>query len=169
MSTTLANNYYLKALDNYPYDLPDFLESISYALSYDENHADAHYLMGRYYMEQVFKYNQAQYHYEMALVNDINHIETYYHFIRLFILTNELEKAEKLIEQATKIKGIYIPALLHRKAVIFEIRKNYKKALQWINKAIEDAYFTDDRDFYKREKDRIKDKMPKKKKRKKKN
>lgn len=164
MSTLLANNYYLKALDNYPFNLPDFLEAINYALSYDENHADAHYLMGLFCMEQVFKFSEAKYHFNMALINDFEHIEAHYSLIRLHILTDELEKAEKVIQAAQKIKGICRAALFHRQAIIFEKRRDYKWAKRFLNEAIEEAYFTSDREFYKREKNRVKDKMPTKKK-----
>lgn len=164
MSTTLANNFYLKALDNYPYCLPEFLESIDYALAYDENHADAHSLMGLFCMEQVYKYSEAKYHFEMALANDIDHILTYYRFIRLAILLEDLELAMKLIQSGRKVKGISKPALLHREAIVMEKRCEFRTAKRLLNKAIKLSVFTHDIDFYKREKSRIKSKMPKKKK-----
>ena len=45
------NKYYFEALDFYPYNLPDCLEALNYALSYDSEDADALCLMGRIHSE----------------------------------------------------------------------------------------------------------------------
>lgn len=44
--TLTKNKYYFEALDNYPYNLPDCLEALNYALSYDPEDADSLCLMG---------------------------------------------------------------------------------------------------------------------------
>ncbi|NRA11714.1 MAG: hypothetical protein HRT57_07155 [Crocinitomicaceae bacterium] len=46
--STLATQYYLKAKDNYPYDLPEAMESLEYAMSYNNEHAETHCLMGMF-------------------------------------------------------------------------------------------------------------------------
>ena len=43
---TLTNNYVFKALENYPYDLEEVMEALSYALSNDDNNTMALTLMG---------------------------------------------------------------------------------------------------------------------------
>jgi len=47
--TLTKSKYYFEALDNYPYSLPDCLEALNYALSYDPEDADSLCLMGRIY------------------------------------------------------------------------------------------------------------------------
>ena len=49
-----ANIYLVKALDYYPYNLEEALESLNYAMAYEENNPIALCLMGRVHLE-VFK------------------------------------------------------------------------------------------------------------------
>ena len=168
MANTLANDYYLKALDNYPYCLPEFLEAINYALSYDENHADAHCLMGRFYMEELLKFDEAEAHFNSALENDVLHIITYYQYIRLMITIDDFDKAKRLIKFAKSIKGVSQTILLWRESNIYEIKGKFKKSLGCLNKALEISIFTCDIDFYKAEKTRVKEKLKSRKKKNKK-
>ncbi|XJR87409.1 hypothetical protein ACH34I_08880 [Elizabethkingia anophelis] len=41
------NKYYFEALDHYPYSIPDCVEALNYALSYDPQDADSLCLMAR--------------------------------------------------------------------------------------------------------------------------
>lgn len=157
----LTHTYYLKALDEYPYNLADFLEAINYALAYDENNADANYLMGRFYMEQLRKYDLARDHFETALASDINHIQTYYYFIRWAIDVGDFELATKLIQYAKTIQGVSKPDLLHRKGTIYEKMGQFKKAQKCYTKALKQTIFDNDVQFFKREKARVKNKMGK--------
>ncbi|NOQ74430.1 MAG: hypothetical protein GQ574_20640 [Crocinitomix sp.] len=155
---TLANSYYIKALDQYPYDLAEFLESINYALSYDENNPDANCLMGRFNMEHLYNFEQAKYYFEKALCNDINHIQTYYYFIRWAIDVNDLDFAKRLIKFASTLQGVCQASLLHRRGTIEEKTGNFKKALKLYEKAINATIFNSNTDFFKREKARVKNK-----------
>jgi hypothetical protein len=56
--TLTKNKYYFEALDNYPYSLPDCLEALNYALSYDPEDADSLCLMGRIYSEMLSDYEK---------------------------------------------------------------------------------------------------------------
>ena len=159
---TLANTYYIKALDQYPYDLAAFLESINYALSYDENNPDANCLMGRFNMEHLFNFEEAKYYFEKALCNDVNHIQTYYYFIRWAINVNDLDFAKRLIKFAGKLQGICGATLMHRSGIIAEKNGDFKKALKFYENAIITTTFNSDTDFFKREKARAKNKMKKK-------
>jgi tetratricopeptide (TPR) repeat protein len=156
MGTQMANDYYLKALDSYPYDLQEFLENINYALSYDEDHADAHCLMGQFYKDQLYKFDDARYHFERALVTDMNHVMTYYHYIYLCIITEDFERGIKLIRLAEKIAGINKATLFHREALLYEQKENYKKATKLLDKALVTTIYTNDADFFKAELTRLK-------------
>ncbi len=159
---TLANTYYIKALDQYPYDLTEFLEAINYALSYDENDSDANCLMGRFNMEHLYNFDQAKYYFEKSLSNDINHIQTYYYFIRWAIDINDFDFAKRLINFAATIPGICHATLIHRRATIAEKKGNFKKAVKLYNRAINTTIFNSDTDFFKNEKARVKSKIAKK-------
>ena len=58
MSTT--QKYILQAFDNYPYNLPEALEALEYALSSDPQNTIALTLMGRLYAEQLNEYEMAR-------------------------------------------------------------------------------------------------------------
>ncbi|WP_224994460.1 OprD family porin [Cesiribacter sp. SM1] len=47
MAVSLADQYYIRALNCYPYSPEDVLENLNYALSHDGGHARANCLIGR--------------------------------------------------------------------------------------------------------------------------
>lgn len=162
--STLAVNYYLKALDNYPYDLPQVIESLEYALSYDAEYAQAHCLMGRLCMDYLDQLGDAKYHFEQALVNDLDNQSTYYHFINYCIRMDEFELGKKLLVSARKLKGINKGSLYYKEAILFEKQMKFKRAIKSVNQAIEISLNNSDIDFFKQERKRMENKRKKQKK-----
>ncbi|WP_236687013.1 tetratricopeptide repeat protein [Elizabethkingia anophelis] len=76
------NKYYFEALDHYPYSIPDCVEALNYALSYDPQDADSLCLMARVYSEILKDYNTAKAYFEEAMKNDVTSIS-----IPIFILS----------------------------------------------------------------------------------
>ncbi len=136
MNDTLNNIYLIKALDSYPHYLEEVVESLKYALSYDENNADVHCLMAQLYMEQFNDFEAAQHHIEEALAYNIDHVKSYQVFIRLCIQLNEFDKAEKLIDFAATIKGFSQVVVYEQKATIQEKQGNVKTAKKLLKQAI---------------------------------
>lgn len=161
MATSLANNYYLKALDCYPWELSEFLEAINYALSYDANHADANCLFGRFYMEQLCKFKDATHHFEKALTADINNIPTYYAYICLTIQTGDHKKGRKLLRMAKDIAGIDNSYLKHLEALILEKEGKLKASKKLLKHLLQDETCNSVRAYVKNELSRIKDKQKK--------
>ena len=147
MSISLADTYYLKALDLYPYQLDKVTEALNYAISYDEDHAGAHCLLGMLNMYQLGKYIEAEGHFEKALTGDINYAETYYSY------TNWL------IRYAYKIKGANISRLKHSEGLIAEIKGDLLKAKEYMKLAYGRSYRKYEREFLKEELDRVKSKL----------
>ncbi len=85
MSLTLADQYYIKAIDNYPYNLEESVENLNYALSYAKDHAGVNCLMGRFYFEQLKDLETAEYYFQNALASDLNHLETFVWYAMLLI------------------------------------------------------------------------------------
>ena len=71
MATLLADGYYLKAMENYPWELSEALENLNYTLSYDPEHAGANCLMGQLQMHYLKNYQAAEEYFEAARKNDI--------------------------------------------------------------------------------------------------
>lgn len=155
MSITLADTYYLRALDLYPDELDRVIEALNFAISYDNDHAGAHCLLGKLNMYQLGKYQEAEEHFQQALASNIDSAETYYSYADLLIQTGEYSKAKKLIKYAYKIQGINISRLKHSEGLIAEIKGDLQKAKKHMTNAYECSYRKYERDFLKEELERV--------------
>lgn len=138
--TLTKNKYYFEALDNYPYCLPDCLEALNYALSYDPQDADSLCLMGRIYSEMLTDYEKAKVYFEEAMLHDVTNLNTPQYYIKCLLDNEDLEAAEKLIVYALKIKGIDKCRILLHKSLLYEIRFEYKTALKQLKEAKKYSY-----------------------------
>lgn len=155
MSITLADQYYLKALDDYDYSFTEVLENLNYALSYDADHAGANYLMGKLYMEQFQQFDLAEEYLVSAMSSDPENIKTCESFVWLMIKTHRYKDALKLINYTLDLKGALLPELLRLKALTFELMKEYDKAKNVLNEAIAESYDSRYIDFLEDEKNRV--------------
>lgn len=164
--TLTKSKYYFEALDNYPYSLPDCLEALNYALSYDPEDADSLCLMGRIYSEILTDYEKAKLYFEEAMQCNIANLNIPQFYIKCLLDNEDLEEAEKLIEYAMKIKGIDKCRILIQQSLLFEIRLDYKKAIEPLKEARSFAYGQSMIDLLKNREKFVKAKMPKKSKQK---
>lgn len=104
--TLTKSKYYFEALDNYPYNLPDCLEALNYALSYDPEDADSLCLMGRIYSEMLLDYEKAKLYFAEAMQCDVTNLNTPKYYIKCLLDNEDFQEAEKLINYSLKIKGI---------------------------------------------------------------
>ena len=160
----LTDTYLFKALDAYPYDLPEAIESLNYALSYDDKNPIALRLMGQIYGEQLCDYETAKHYFEEALAEDIYCLSIYKPYINVLTWNDDFEKALKLIEFALTVKGIDKGMMYFKRAIIYEHLEQYKEALKALRKAKNIAVNSAFIEGTDTDKKRIKDKMPKKKK-----
>ncbi len=166
--SNLLDKYLFQALDAYPYNLEEAVESLNYALSYDEKNPIALCLLGQIYAESLKNYETAKEYYQQALAEDIYALDVYPKYINVLLWNEDYEEAEKLIDFALTVKGTDKAVLYLKKAILFEQKREYKKGLQCIKRAKENAYNTRFINDLKEEKRRIEEKMPEKKKAKKK-
>ena len=143
MSLTIADQYYLKALDEYPYDLEFAIENINYALSYEKEHSGANYLMGLIYMEQFQQYELSEDYFVESMANDPLNLKTSRAYIELLIETNQCDKACKLIAYAKKLKGADKATFLQYTAAVHERKKELLQAKAKLNEALHYAYTSD--------------------------
>lgn len=164
--TLTKNRYYFEALDNYPYSLPDCLEALNYALSYDPEDSDSLCLMGRLYSEMLTDYEKAKLYFEEAMYHNVSNLNTPQHYIKCLLDNEDLEEAEKLIEYSLKIKGIDKCRILIHKSLLFEIKLDYKNALEPLKEARKYSYNKTMLDFLEDRARLIKSKQPKRSKKK---
>lgn len=98
------NKYYFEALDNYPYSLPDCLETLNYALSHDIEDADSLCLMERIYAEQLRNYEVGKHYFEEAMQCDITNLNTSQYYIKCLLNNEDFYKVAKLIRYSLKNK-----------------------------------------------------------------
>ncbi|KQS90253.1 hypothetical protein [Chryseobacterium sp. Leaf394] len=165
--TLTKSKYYFEALDNYPYSLPDCLEALNYALSYDPEDADSLCLMGRIYSEMLDDYEKAKLYFEEAMQCDVTNLNTPKYYIKCLLDNEDLQEAEKLINYSLKIKGIDRSTLWFYRALLSEMRGSLPNALKFLTEAEKFCFMPQSLDFMKSRKKFIKSKMPKKSKKKK--
>ena len=85
MAITLADQYYLKAVNEYGYDIEVSIENLNYALSYDPEHVGANCLMGQLYVEYFEDYEKAEAYFQAALSSNPQHITTCKQYCNLLI------------------------------------------------------------------------------------
>lgn len=161
--TLTKNKYYFEALDNYPYSLPDCLEALNYALSYDPEDADSLCLMGRIYSEMLNDFEKAKLYFEEAMQCDMTNLNVPQYYIKCLLDNEDLREAEKLIEYSLKIKGIDKSTLLLHRSLLSEKRGSFSNALKFLNEAEKYCFTLYSLDLVRDRKKFIKSKMPKKK------
>ena len=143
MCITLADKYYVKAFDEYPYDLESSIDNLNYALSYDADHAGAICLMGRIQFEQLRNYKSAEEHFIEALACDPFHLDTCMYYSSLLIQIGDFSKAHKLIRHSFTIKGVDVAMMKALEGLVFEYQKNYSEAISAYESAMSETYNKD--------------------------
>ncbi|MFI1770685.1 tetratricopeptide repeat protein [Thalassobellus citreus] len=163
MDTNLSNNYVLKAIDAYPYELEETVENLNYALSYEANNAYALYLMGRIQAEQFGDYETAKQFYAESLANKMDFQKVYPKYILVLIWNEDYIEAQKLIDFAFTVKGLNKGEVWLKQGQLFENRQDYKKAIKAIKQAKLFSCNDDFTNFIDCEMSRIKNKIKSKK------
>lgn len=162
MGLTLADSYYLKAKASSGGFIPDWgevTESLNYALSYDENHCPSLYFLGKIYAEKLSQFQNAFECFDKIIGIDTNYTDVYPIYIKYLIWQEEIERAEKLIRFAEKIKAIDVSRIYWLKSYIEDVRGNYKESIKLLKKAQVHIYNEYYFDFMDEEKKRIKQKI----------
>ncbi len=160
--TLTKSKYYFEALDNYPYSLPDCLEALNYALSYDPEDADSLCLMGRIYSEMLLDYEKAKLYFAEAMQCDVTNLNTPKYYIKCLLDNEDFQEAEKLINYSLKIKGIDKYAIMYNRALLSEMRGSFKNALHFLKETEKYCFNSESLESVKARKKFIKSKMPKK-------
>ncbi|MBK1894973.1 tetratricopeptide repeat protein [Chryseobacterium paridis] len=161
--TLTKNKYYFEALDNYPYSLPDCLEALNYALSYDPEDADSLCLMGRIYSEMLTDYEKAKLYFEEAMLCDVTNLNVPQYYIKCLLDNEDFYEAEKLIRFSLKIKGIDKSTIWLYRSLLSEKRGSLINALKFLKEARKYCFTYGSFELIKERERFVKSKMPKKK------
>ena len=127
-----VDKYLFQALDNYPYSLEETIESLDYALSYNDKNVMALCLYGRVQTEQLNDYEEAKRYFQEALAININAVAVYPYYLETLLLNEDYDEATKLIAFALTVKGVDKVAVLLKKVMLFEKQKDIKAALKLV-------------------------------------
>lgn len=131
-----TNNYLIKALESYPYDLEQCMESLNYAMAYEDNNPIAYCLMGRVHLEIFKDYPAANSYFREALASDVDYVETYGYFLECLLIQADFEEMKKLLVFAGKRRGMDRALLFYYEAMLLERQLKFKKALKMIKEAM---------------------------------
>lgn len=159
--TLTKSKYYFEALDNYPYSLPDCLEALNYALSYDPEDSDSLCLMGRIYSEMLIDYEKAKLYFEEAMQYDVTNLNTPKYYIKCLLDNEDFHEAEKLISYSLKIKGIDKATIWFYRSLLSEKRRSFFNALNFLKEAEKYCFTPHSLDIVKERRKFIKSKMSK--------
>ena len=125
-----VDKYIFQALDNYPYWLEGTIESLDYALSYNEKDTTALCLYGRVQSEQLQDYEEAKRYFQEALAINLYAVAVYPYYLDALLLNEDYEEASKLIDFALTIKGTDKVAIRLKKVMLLEKQQEVKMALK---------------------------------------
>lgn len=154
-----TNSYIVKALDYYPYNLEEAIESLNLAYSYDSKNTTVLCLLGRFHAEILKDYETAKEYFNEALAENIHAIEVYPYFINVLLWNEDFDEAKKLIKFALTVKGIDKAVIYLKKSLLHESHNKYDKALKALKKAKNYTFNNDFLNTLNDEKDRIQKKM----------
>lgn len=137
MNLELSTQYYLKAVDYYPYNLEFTIENIQYALGYDPDHPQALCLLGKIYMYQLKDYENAKRCFKQSIIADGNYPENYRLLSIIHIWKGEYSAANKLIEYALIKPGQNRESLLRIKSMLYEYKGDLREARLLLKRARE--------------------------------
>jgi tetratricopeptide (TPR) repeat protein len=125
-----VDKYIFQALDNYPFWLEGTIESLDYALSYNEKNTTALCLYGRVQTEQLQDYEEAKRYFQEVLAINIYAVSVYPYYLDALILNEDYEEASKLIDFALTIKGVDKVSIMLKKVFLLEKQKEIKLGLK---------------------------------------
>lgn len=134
MNLDLGTQYYLKALDYYPYNLEFTIENLQYAISYDPENPQALSLMGMIYMFFLKEYHEAKKCFQQAIASDANFPDSYKLLSILYIWLGKYDAAQRLIDFAIKRPGHDKATLLRIQAMRLEYLCQYAEARKLLKK-----------------------------------
>lgn len=125
-----AEKYIFQALDNYPYWLEGTIESLDYALSYNEKDTTALCLYGRVQSEQLQDYEEAKRYFQEALAINLHAVAIYPYYLDALLWNEDYEEASNLIDFALTIKGTNKVVIQLKKVILLEKQQEVILALK---------------------------------------
>ena len=159
MELNQADQYYLKALDYYPFNFEFVLENLQYALSYDDKHVQSLCLKGQIFMYYIKEFEEAKLCFIKALERNMLYPDVYKHLSKLYIWLGAYDEAKRLIRYGKKVPGINHFELIRNEALLHECQGDYQLAKSKLRQASLLTHSSDCRERSKEDMARLKEKL----------
>lgn len=159
MGLSLAEQYYLRAVEEYPYDLGEVMRHIDLVLIQDKRHAGALCLLARLYFEELRDYDKSDQYFRKALTANPRRGETYEYFIDFLINLEEPDEAELFLRNAKQLRGIQKSRIHFWQACIWELRQKPELAQTELKLALKKAHNKSVYDYLESQLERIEKKL----------
>ncbi|WP_420316093.1 tetratricopeptide repeat protein [Ekhidna sp.] len=155
MAFNLADQYFVKALEMYDYNLEEVVENLNYSLSYDPEHPAANELMGRMYMDQFGELEKAKVYLDEAMAADLSNLQVCESITRWHIKMRAYKDALLVISYASGLPGAQMDQWIRMEALIYELCKEYAKAMDLLKRALDESVSSEYSYFLKGELNRV--------------
>jgi len=95
MGLSLSEQYFIRAVDEYPYNLEEVFRNIELVLTNDKRHAGALCLLARIYHEQLERHEEADQYFRKSLSANPRYAPAFAHFIAFLLEIGEVDEAEQ--------------------------------------------------------------------------
>jgi len=157
----LAEIYFLKAVDHYPYHMEVAIENLNYSISYDDSYAPSLCLMGRVYMYFMKDYDNAEEYFNLALAADFDYTDAHIYMLTFYLLVEKFDSFDKLIKHSFKITGINRLQLYRMKGQALEASGKLEKAVKAYKQAKNLSFTKDSKNCIEDELKRVEGKIKK--------
>ncbi|WP_196888981.1 hypothetical protein [Aureivirga sp. CE67] len=140
---------YLEAdelIKNYSYDLA--FKKLNEALELDSKNSQALNHLGWIYETKFKDYEKAEELYSLSIKYNPKYSAPYYNKLILFSTLRRFDELEKLFTKAVKIPGINLTKVYLEAAIMYELKKDFRKAIEYYKKSINSSLSSKEIDRY---------------------
>ena len=156
MSFTIGENYLIKALDAYPYNMDEVCESLNYALSYDEDCDKAWCLHGKVMANYLKDYASAEESLMRSLSINPQHMEALIELMWLYLGQDRLDELDRCLQEFKKIRGADQALAYRFESILHERNNRLSESIESIKTARTYTYNKAFDDFLVEERNRLK-------------
>lgn len=106
-------------------------------LEEEPEYARAHFLLGCVYYNELFDFNKARKHFELALLFEPQFILTYDKYLGMLVHLNRKEEAKKLAEKGLAVLGVCASCIHNKLGLVHEKTEDLNEAIRLYKKAIQ--------------------------------
>ena len=161
MGHSIAYQYYVKALDCYPYNLEEVQENLHYALSYDPEHFESNLLQARFLGYELRLFEDCMEHVELCISHNPSDYRPFVIGSYALLMLNKFQRAQKMLDHAFKLHHRGSGMIYQRQALLHEMQGNIAEAKKELKKALKVSIYSDEHTCFNASLERVNSKLKK--------